>query len=363
MGLIAYPALLISMVFIAYGNYSFESTEIFTITIVNNDIEEVPQPENLHNASLLFCKVLSSDQYKNTFIIEGINIHTMEEAVELLDTRRIDAIVEIDGNFSEAIYNAPGYEAEIPTAKITVNDDIVITAVLGVILLNISNEIIMDVQNTPTPKVTSSKLGDEAEYDLTLFDLLTPGIIIGSISICLSLLTIVFGREKEFRTLHRLITTPVDKRTIFTSIMITQFVAATAQFFVVVSLSLLFGTFVHPNVNWGLIFLVAMLFNLSSMGIGLFLGSIVKNGKSAALISFFVAFTMMMIGNIYTIPGQLSGSMVVPNSYAVDAVRNIMLYGKWTLIDIGFDLLMLTLFGTITILIGLLSFSRKQAIT
>jgi ABC-type multidrug transport system permease subunit len=99
------------------------------------------------------------------------------------------------------------------------------------------------------------------------------------------------------------------------------------------------------------------------MGIGLILGSFVKNGKSAALISLFVAFTMMMLGNIITPPGELSGSIMVPNSYAVDAVRNIMLYGKSTIDVIGVDLLLLTVFGMITITIGLISFNRKYAIT
>ena len=360
-GFIAYPVLLISMVYLAYGNFYFNSTEIFTIMIINNDIEETPQPENIHNASLLFIDALYSDQYKNTFIIEGNNTHTLDEAMNLINSDKIQVIIEIHQNFSEAIYNIEGYQNQKPTAKMISTNDFTIIAVMGSIILDIINGISMNATEAPEADITTSKVGDNY-YNYSLFDLLTPGMIIGAISLLLSLLAIFFGSEKEHLTLQRLLTTPVKKSTILISMMITQFIVAMIQLNIALVLSQAYGAHVHPNVNWGIIFVVAMLFNLSSIGIGLILGSFVKNGKSAALISLFVAFTMMMLGNIITPPGELSGSVFVPNSYAVDAVRNIMLYGKSSIDVIGMDLFILTLFGVTTITIGLISFNRKYAI-
>jgi len=361
-GLIAYPALLISMIYLAYGHFNFQTTDIFTITIVNNDMEGMPQPEDRYTASLLFIDALYSNQYDNTFVIEGNNTHTLGEAMTLLNSNSIQVIIEINENFSEAVYGVEGYQDQQPTVNMITTDDVTIITVMGVIVYDNINQILINVTGAPKADISSQKVGD-TYYTYTVFDLLVPGIIIGAISIVLTLLAIVIGREKEFQTLQRLLTTPVKKRTILFSLMITQFIAAIIQLIIVLLLAVAFGAHISPNVNWGMIFVVAILFNLSSMGIGLFLGSFVKNGKSAGLISFFVAFTMMMVGNIVTPPGELSGSAFVPNSYAVDAIRNIMLYGKYTLNVIGIDLFALLLFGIITIILGLISFNRKHAIT
>ena len=108
-GLFAYPIVAILIVFFAFGfDMSYESA--YSVTIINNDIEGVAIPENSSyaNASLLLCDILNSEEYSN-FIVEGYNTHTYEEARELLNFEGIDAIIVIDINFSESIYDLAGY--------------------------------------------------------------------------------------------------------------------------------------------------------------------------------------------------------------------------------------------------------------
>ena len=106
-----------------------------------------------------------------------------------------------------------------------------------------------------------------------------------------------------------------------------------------------------------------MLFNLSAMGIGLILGSLVKNGSAAAALSFLVVFTIQMMGNVYTPPTEpMPGSAFVPTSYAVHAFRSIMLNGNSTWEIIGVDIIFLMAFGLVTIAIGLICFNQKFAL-
>jgi ABC-2 type transport system permease protein len=359
-GLFAYPIVAILIVFFAFGfDMSYEST--YSVTIINNDIEGVAVPEtsNQANASLLLCEILNSDKYSN-FIVEGYNAHTYEEARELLNFEGIDAIIVIGRNFSESIYDLVGYEDEQPEVIITTINDIVVEGVVGSTIAKIVNTISINVSGAPQADIAAGKIDAIA---FTIFELLAPGIIIGAIITCLGHLTVSYGMQKEIGTMQRLFTTPAPTHTILLSDMLCQFITAMVQFTMMITLSLVLGAYFHPNINWPVLFAIAMLFNLSAMGIGLILGSLVKNGGAAAALSFLVVFTIQMMGNVYTPPTEpMPGSAFVPTSYAVHAFRSIMLNGVSSWEIIGIDIIFLTIFGLVTIAIGLICFNQKFAI-
>ena len=359
-GLFAYPIVAILIVFFAFGfDMSYESA--YSVTIINNDIEGVAIPENSSyaNASLLLCDILNSEEYSN-FIVEGYNTHTYEEARELLNFEGIDAIIVIDINFSESIYDLAGYEDKQPVVEITTINDLVVEGVVGSTVAKIINSISINVSGAPQSDIVAGKVDAIA---FTIFELLAPGIIIGAIITCLGHLTVQYGMEKEIGTMQRLFTTPAPTHTILLSDMLSQFITAMIQFTMMITLSLVLGAYFHPNVNWPILFGIAMIFNLSGMGMGLILGSFVKNGGAAAALSFLVIFTIQMMGNVYTPPTEpMPGSAFVPTSYAVHAFRSIMLNGISSWEIIGVDIIFLTIFGLVTIAIGLICFNQKFAI-
>jgi len=361
-GLFAYPIVAILIVFFAYG-FDMTYQSAYTVTIINNDIEGVPIPEisSNANASLIFYDTLKSEEYRDTLIIEGYNIHTFEEAKVLLNFEGIDAIIVIDVNFSESIYDLAGHEEEKPKVNITTINDLVVEGVVGSTVAKVVNSITMNASGIPQSTIVASKVD---AYAFTIFELLAPGIIIGAIVVCLGHLTVGFGMDKEIGTLQRLFTTPAPTHTILLSDMLSQFITAMVQFTMMITLSLILGAYFHPNVNWLALIIIAMLFNLSSMGIGMILGSFVKNGGAGAALSFLVTFTIQMIGNVYTPPTEpMPGSAFVPTSYAVHAFRSIMLSGNSTWGAIGGDIIFLLIFGLSTIAIGIICFHQKFAIT
>ena len=359
-GLFAYPIVAILIVFFAYGfDMSYESA--YSVTIINNDIDDIAIPETsiYANASLLLCDILNSEAYSN-FIVEGQNRYTYEEARELLNFEGIDAIIVIDKNFSESIYDLTGFEDKQPVVEITTINDLVVEGVIGSTIAKIVNSISINISGAPQSEIVAGKVDAIA---FTIFELLAPGIIIGAIITCLGHLTVQYGMEKDVGTMQRLFTTPAPPRTILLSSMLAQFITAMIQFTMMITLSLVLGAYFHPNVNWPILFGIAMIFNLSGMGIGLILGSFVKNGGAAAALSFLVVFTIQMMGNVYTPPTEpMPGSAFIPTSYAVHAFRSIMLNGVSTWEIIGGDIIFLTAFGLITIAIGLICFNQKFAI-
>ncbi len=360
-GLFAYPVVAILIVFFAFGSdMTYESA--YTVTIINNDIEGVAIPEDSSyaNASILLRDILNSDEYSSNFIVEGYNKYTFEEARELLNFEGIDAIIVIDINFSESIYNLAGYEDKQPEVEITTINDMVVEGVVGTTIAKIVNSISINVSGAPQSEIAAGKIDAIA---FTIFELLAPGLIIGAIITCLGHLTVQYGMEKEDGTMQRLFTTPAPPRTILLSSMLAQFITAMIQFTMMITLSLLLGAYFHPNVNYVILLGIAMLFNLSSMGIGLILGSFVKNGGAAAALSFLVIFTIQMLGNVYTPPTEpMPGSDFIPTSYAVHAFRSIMLNGISSWEIIGVDIIFLTVFGLVTIVLGLICFNQKFAI-
>ena len=92
-GLVAYPFLLILMAFFAYGNSNYNTIGVFSVTIINDDIESAPTPQNLDNASLLLIDELYHGEYSNSLIIKGNNTCTIDVAVDLLNSLSTDAIL------------------------------------------------------------------------------------------------------------------------------------------------------------------------------------------------------------------------------------------------------------------------------
>ena len=124
----------------------------------------------------------------------------------------------------------------------------------------------------------------------------------------------------------------------------------------------LLGSFVHPDANWLLIFLIPTLFIFSSLGLGMILAALVKNENSAGSFSWLIILPLQFLGGIFTYGLEIPGGEFIPTSYAVHAMRIVMLNGVSSWDALGGDIIFLLAFGLITTIIGILLFQRKSAI-
>ncbi len=350
--LIGYPLLLIIIFSLAFG-FSSSRTD-YNLVLFNYDIEDSGISGNPANYSLLLIDILETNLSNSIDIIGTQDNFTEEEAIELLEYEKIDAIVYIPHDFTEKIYF--GMEPEINIT--TVPDQIAETVIYSILKQIVDNIIIY--HNGVNP----SKINSEMELEtvkITYFDSIAPGFVISGVLVCISQLALHFAEEKKNGTLRRLSTTPVPRSYILFSGMFSQLIVAFFQTIILLICLLIFGAYFHPNANILLLILIPMLFAFTSLGFGTLLASLVQSEETAGLLAWFIILPFQFLGGLFFY-FESPIMKFVPTSYAAHAMRMVMVEGINTWNAIGQDILVLIGFGGISTLLGIILFQRKTAI-
>ena len=167
-----------------------------------------------------------------------------------------------------------------------------------------------------------------------------------------------FAEEKESGTLQRLITTPVSRSSILLSGLFSQLIVAAIQILVMILLTFLFGVSIHPNANIFLLFFIPFLVAFTSLGFGLILASVVRTASSAGGLAWFIILPLQFLGGLLTAP--LVG--YIPTTLAADAMRAVMTEGSLAFDIVGFNMILIVVWGIGLILLGIILFQRKTAI-
>jgi len=195
-------------------------------------------------------------------------------------------------------------------------------------------------------------------YGMEVFNIFAPGVIILAPIVLISQLAGHFAEEKESGTLQRLITTPVSRSTILFSGLLSQLIVAAIQIVVMLLLTFLFGASFNSNANIFLLFFIPFLVAFSSLGFGLLLASVVKTAGSAGGLAWFIILPLQFLGGLLTVP--LVG--YIPTSLAQEAMSAVMIHGSIAFDPVGFNLILIAIWGIGLILLGILLFQRKTAI-
>lgn len=198
---------------------------------------------------------------------------------------------------------------------------------------------------------------------LDAIDLVAPGVVISGTVVILGQIASHFNEEREKKTLLRLATTPVARRNIVFSGMLSQLTVAAVQTIFTLLLILLFGAYIYPDANWLLLFCIPMLLAFTSLGIGVIIASFLKSSRGIFGITFVIILFLIYLGNCLTYPPMDTPiTDFIPTTYAVDAMRSIMTFGNATWGVIGKDIIVLACFGIAFPIVGILLFQRKTAI-
>ena len=92
------------------------------------------------------------------------------------------------------------------------------------------------------------------------------------------------------------------------------------------------------------------------------LASIVKTENSAGGFAWLIILPLQFLGGIFTYGVEIPGGEFIPTTYAVHAMRIVMLNGVSSWDALGGDIIFLVAFGVITTIIGVMLFQRKSAI-
>ena len=200
--------------------------------------------------------------------------------------------------------------------------------------------------------------------DTSFIDALAPGVMALVAVFATTVLSIlVLVREKSAGLLERLFATPLRPRELVLGHSLSLLVVAAGQSVVVFLAAVLIfqASFVG---DIALAFGVLLLFALGNIGLGLLISSIAQSEFQAVqLIPFLIFPQLFFAGALFplvSIPVAVRPvSVVLPLTYASDALRSILLRG-WGAAGVGWDLVALLLYAAVT-LSGATVLVRRQA--
>jgi len=306
----------------------------------------------------------------NSTAFKLVNVTTWDEAESMIFAGTIKGAVVIPENLTESLLS--GNQAKIviltdPTntalsASITQGFSVLIDAISRQFASNIIRQSIQGLN----PQFILQPIRADTQYIVSgggsYFDFVAPGFI--GMGVMMSGLTAVgaaLAREREIGTLDGLLMAPISR----VSIILGKTLAQTLRNLLQGSLIILLAIFVfgvHVRGNPLLIAAILILGTLSFLGIGIVATSIAKEQESAQFILGFLQFPMMFLSGVLFPVEQMPlplqyVSKVLPLTYAVDALRKVMVLGVGPE-GVIFQLFLLGILSVATIVIGVPLFDR-----
>lgn len=168
--------------------------------------------------------------------------------------------------------------------------------------------------------------------------------------------------DKKIDFLKEVLIAPLSRTTIFVGKVVGGMTDAMIQACILIVL----GIFIGIPFTWGNMLptiLILLIFTIGLVSLGLIIGSFLESPESFGLVSSFVVYPLFLLsGALYpldTLPAWMTVlTHVDPATYAVDALRNIILGASS--MPLAHDLLVLFAFDISLILIGTWAFNRMK---
>lgn len=201
--------------------------------------------------------------------------------------------------------------------------------------------------------------------DARYIDFFVPGIMAFAALMFTTLLTLLsFVGERTSGTLTRLLVTPVRGSEIVCGYALAFGLVATVQGAILLLVAiLLFDVLVVGSL--ALAFLVVILVAIDAMSLGILLSSAAKRELQAVQMIPLVVFPTFLLSGIFvpveSLPGWLRPfAYLIPPTYAVDALRDIMLRG-WGFERVWLPMAALVGFGALFLAVAATQLNRNRA--
>jgi ABC-2 type transport system permease protein len=171
------------------------------------------------------------------------------------------------------------------------------------------------------------------------------------------------SQEKEVGTLDGMMVAPINRLSIIFGKTLAQTARGLLQgVLILVLASLLFGVSIAGSIP--LVFALLLLGVFSFVGLGVVLTSFAKDQETAVMMMTTLMFPMLFLSGVFFPVEQMpwymqSISKLLPLTYAVDALRRVMVLGAG-IPEIATDLVALIGFGVVMIAIAVPVFKRAM---
>ena len=201
--------------------------------------------------------------------------------------------------------------------------------------------------------------------DLDYRAFMIPGILVLLVTIIGTMLTAMnIVREKEIGTLDQLNVTPVSRGTFIAAKLVPLWVIAMLELTLgMVVAKLIFGVPMRGSVP--LVFLGGAIYLVATLGIGLWVSTLVETQQQAMFITFFVVMIYLLMSGLFTPVRSMPTwaqwlAQANPVMHGIRMMRAIMLKGAG-LTDVYPALLVLASFAAVVLSLAVRQYSKRAA--
>lgn len=304
---------------------------------ISLDVKQVPTAVVMDDASPTVQDMLSFMQGSEYFA--PYYAPSLKEAVGLMDSRMVDAIVYVPSDFTESLYQQRAQLQIILYGVDAASANIMKGYLEGAIsswLLQNQSTFLTAGQSNGAVEVVSRMWFNDANTSTWYF---VPGLIVLIMTIVGVFLTaLVMAREWERGTLESLFVTPVKILEVLLAKMIPYFSVAMVGFTLcVVASQVLFDVPMQGSL-W-LIILSTVIYLFVALGVGLCISTMTKNQFLASQMALLLSMlpTMMLSGFLFDLRSvplvvQIVG-YALPPTYYMQLLKTLFLAGNiWPLI-------------------------------
>lgn len=309
---------------------------------------------------------------KSGYFTMDYYVSNYDELTELIDNGRVLMAIVIPKDFEKNLLSGRSTGLQTIFDGSDGNKALIAAGYSIGITVNFSTQIIIDLlersgrKNSVLSKVPVIRAETRAWYnpELVTRNYMLPGIVgmlIMVVTINLTSLAIV--KEREIGTFEQLIVTPLKPYQIIIGKLVPFSILGFLSITIVLTvMRFWFGIEVRGSVP--LLYLGALVFMLSTLGLGLFVSTISKTQQQATMTSFFGVMMPMIYLSGFSFPIENMPvwiqyiTYLIPLRYFITIVRGIILKGVG--IEHLYDqFLALLIFGTVILLLSSLRFRKK----
>lgn len=332
----------------------------------NNEIENISVGIIDHDLSTTSRSIINKMEFSSYFELEKYS-QSFNEGLDWIENEEVDLIIEFPANFEKNLVTLKESEVFMAVNAVDgVKGGIGSSYAMQIIReenMNIRQQWIPGFQDLMEKRIdiTSTKwYNPKSSFQVFM----VPGILallLTVVGIVLSSLNIV--REKEIGTIEQLNVSPIKKYQFIIGKLVPFWVLG----ILILTIGLIVAFVIHgiaPEPNIYVLYIFAIVYLLSIVGIGFLISNIAETQQQAMMIAFFFMLVFIMLSGLFTPIESMPEwaqwiAFANPVTYAVDVMRMVLLKGA-QLADIIPHLKIITLEGILFNILAIWSYRKQQ---
>jgi ABC-2 type transport system permease protein len=349
------PIITMALYGVAVGNYVSD----VPVIVVNKDAGYLrPSASATDNIS---NKIIAN---LNTRIMKVTYVDNENEALDRVKHGEASAVIVFPKELSQNVYTWPGNQSSSEGNTIKVMADTSSYAVSDAVIYSVNDALIKTVKDAVKKPPISIAAAPIYGEKMKPIDISFPGMIAFSVFLLITALTTMsLIEERASSTLHRILASPLQENEIVLGYAIPFSVIGTLQSVLLLIVGILaFNITIIGSVM--IVVVISSLLAIVSVSLGILISSTARRLIHATIVQPFVYLIVFLLSGVF-FPLQQTPSLLrpvsylLPPTYAVDALRSVVLKGGG-LEMIWSDVLILCAFAIIFLALATWSLKMRK---